>query len=484
MLTTQWRILRITARAVAILLVAVGWAILAGCTNGAVEVQGGSESDDPLRLSIMTVYHHERPAEDDPLIEEIERYTNTELDITWVSEEAYDDKVSATIASGKMPDVMLVRQLKHASAINAQISGIFWEITPFIEATNHIKHIDAEVMQNAMVQESLFGVPKSQVVPRYGLVIRKDWLGHLGLRMPTTVDEIHEVARAFTEQDPDQNELNDTYGLEVDGSLATLKQLALYLGAPNEWGLKDGWVMPDFLFPSYKEAMSRLHSMLEEGLINRDFPIASKYEDFNRGEAGMYFSVIDDAVTRHSALLELEPHAVIDVAQNIEGPLGQRVRATKGYEGVYVIPKSSVPTEEKARRIVNFLDQLGDSPMRDVFDLKRNRDVRQLQWTEPKPLLAGERSPLEQKIDRLVESNESLAILNMVEPYYSPTYTLSGKQLERDIYEAQINYIQGDLDETGWQHAVYRWRSSGGNKMIMEYTEQYYDVLRDTALVE
>lgn len=494
-------------RPLAMLLIAAVLTLSTGCVKDPGGPKAAQESThrglppvEPLQLSIMTVYRHEPPAEDDPLIQEIERYTNTELDITWVSEEAYDDKVSATIASGKLPDVMLVRQLKHASAINAQKSGIFWDILPFLEDTSNIKHIESTVIDNAMVDKHLFGVPKTQVVPGYGLIIRKDWLDNLGLRMPSSVEEIYEAARAFTEEDPDQNGLNDTYGLQVHGSLEVLKQLALYLGAPNEWGMKDGWVMPDFLFPAYVDAMDLLHRMLERGLINRDFPIAPKYEDFNHGKAGMYFSSLEDAVTRHDDLLAADPLAVIDVAQNFEGPLGQRVRATKGYQGVYVMPKSSVLTVEKARRIVDFLDRLGDRQMRNVFDwgiegvhytledgavkptdTPRNRDVGQLKWIDPRPLLAGGRSPLEQKIDRLMESNINLAVMNRVESYYSRAYTLSGKQLERDIYEAQVNYIQGDLNGAGWQHAVSNWRSSGGNKIIMDYTEQYYDILRETA---
>ncbi len=47
--------------------------------------------------------------------------------------------------------------------------------------------------------------------------IRQDWLDNLNLKAPTNFDELTEVMRAFTEDDPDGNGQKDTYGLGGDG---------------------------------------------------------------------------------------------------------------------------------------------------------------------------------------------------------------------------------------------------------------------------
>ena len=47
----------------------------------------------------------------------------------------------------------------------------------------------------------------------YGLIIRSDWLENVGLDVPTTAEELFNVARAFTEQDPNRSGRNDTYGI-------------------------------------------------------------------------------------------------------------------------------------------------------------------------------------------------------------------------------------------------------------------------------
>jgi multiple sugar transport system substrate-binding protein len=50
------------------------------------------------------------------------------------------------------------------------------------------------------------------------LLVRSDWLTRLGLKAPTTWDELKSVAAAFTTRDPDGNGKADTYGLAVPGS--------------------------------------------------------------------------------------------------------------------------------------------------------------------------------------------------------------------------------------------------------------------------
>jgi ABC-type glycerol-3-phosphate transport system substrate-binding protein len=42
---------------------------------------------------------------------------------------------------------------------------------------------------------------------------RKDWLDELGLKVPETVDQLYEAAKAFTEKDPDGNGVADTTGI-------------------------------------------------------------------------------------------------------------------------------------------------------------------------------------------------------------------------------------------------------------------------------
>ncbi|WMJ86275.1 extracellular solute-binding protein [Anaerocolumna sp. MB42-C2] len=50
------------------------------------------------------------------------------------------------------------------------------------------------------------------------MIIRQDWLDKLGLQAPTNMDEFEAVIKAFTEDDPDGNGKNDTYGFTYTGN--------------------------------------------------------------------------------------------------------------------------------------------------------------------------------------------------------------------------------------------------------------------------
>lgn len=65
---------------------------------------------------------------------------------------------------------------------------------------------------------SMYRMPAAVAEPSCEtLWIRQDWLNNLNMEIPTTIEELNEVLRAFTEDDPDGNGVNDTYGLGGHG---------------------------------------------------------------------------------------------------------------------------------------------------------------------------------------------------------------------------------------------------------------------------
>jgi putative aldouronate transport system substrate-binding protein len=446
----------------------------------------GNTGNEPTDISIMMIQFATEPMKaDNPGIKVVEDYTNTKLEFTWVPTTAYNDKVSATLASGKMPDLMLVRQNKDSAMLNAQLSGAFWELTPYLKDYKNLSDINEIAVTNASIQGKLYGIPRERVIARYGMTYRKDWLDKVGLEPPQTIDDIYKMAKAFTEQDPDGNGQNDTYGIQEDKVMELLKQLTVYNGGPNGWGLKDGKVTPDFLYPEFKTALDLYKKMIDEKLIINDFPIAPKYEYFNKEKAGMYFSVIGDATT-HTDLQKANPNAVIDAAQSFAGPTGEFVRATFGYDSLLAIPKSSVKSEEKVRKILEFLDKMADKPMEDfiawgiegidyeLVDGKPKKlenvttasvgDIWNLRWTK---------KDLEVKIDQMYVDNLDKAVVDMSASLMSETNTQKGNELKTLITDAQTKYVLGELDDAGWEAVVAKWRSDGGDKIIEEFTADY-----------
>ena len=73
---------------------------------------------------------------------------------------------------------------------------------------------------------------------RKGIFIRKDWLETVGMEMPTTWEDLYNVAHAFTYDDPDGNGVKDTYGLTGDG-MGTLRYFFSSTGVSNRYWGKD-----------------------------------------------------------------------------------------------------------------------------------------------------------------------------------------------------------------------------------------------------
>ncbi|MFD0677631.1 MULTISPECIES: extracellular solute-binding protein [unclassified Paenibacillus] len=475
--------------------------MLTACTSSKTEAPTGQQPAagtpaKPLELKVMMIQQSpEPPKKDSPFLKKIEEYTNTKLDITWVpgAGTAYDDKVSATIASGNLPEVILLRKTKETANLNAQLSGAFWELTPYLKDYKNLSKMSPVAVKNASISGKLYGIPRERVLSRYGMIIRKDWLDNLGLQMPKSSEDLYKVAKAFTENDPDKDGKKNTFGIQEDATMELLKQLAIYNGAPNGWGLKDGKVIPDFMAPEFKPALDLYKKMVAEKIIASDFPIAKKYDYFNQGKAGMYFSVIDDGYGRHIDMIKQNPKVVVDVAQNFDGPQGQRVRGTNGYDSLIAIPKSNVKDEAKLKQILGFLDKMGDEPMLSLINAgiegtdyktengsakkidgsKGSDDWQNFRWGNPYAGVKIQKTLLEQKIDKLFTDNEKIGVVDLSASLLSDMNTQKGVDLKKAVTDAQVKFVLGELDDKGWEAAVAKWRSGGGDKIIEEFTADY-----------
>lgn len=107
---------------------------------------------------------------------------------------------------------------------------------------------------------------------RKGIFIRKDWLETVGMEMPTTWEDLYNVAHAFTYDDPDGNGVKDTYGLTGDG-MGTLRYFFSSTGVSNRYWGKDeegNWSF-GALDDKNIEPLEWLRKMYEDGSIDPDF---------------------------------------------------------------------------------------------------------------------------------------------------------------------------------------------------------------------
>ncbi|MCA0758716.1 extracellular solute-binding protein [Paenibacillus sp. N4] len=496
--------------------IGVAVALIAGCA-GSKEPAPAAASDNgnkganeesaapknPTKISIIAKLHvAEVPS--DKLEKLIEEKTNTELDIQWVPNTIYEDKINAAFATGALPMSFSGDINKFREAI---IDGQFWEIGPYLEEFENLRNLNPSVLRNMEVDGKLYSLYSERPLSRQGLIFRKDWADQLGLSAPKNLDELYEMLKQFKNNDPDQNGKNDTIGLtdRSDMVYGAFKTVASWHGTPNYWGEKDGKLLPEFMFPEYMETMKFFHKLHQEGLINQDFPVTSKEDQralLVSGAAGAYIGSMPDAWGLQTELTKVNPKGVLDVHNRIEGPKGLGVwLAVQGGGEVLLFPKSAVKTEEQLKEVLSFYNQLMSPEVANlalwgvegehytvVDGLAKPAEDTAMLDREVKPYsviaIGGEMSipdrlrakwedPIKQKAENLVLDNNEFLIDNPAAPLESKTFVEMGERLQQAINDATYKFILGDIDEAGFQKVVDKWLADGGQKIIDEYTADY-----------
>ncbi|WP_166243072.1 extracellular solute-binding protein [Paenibacillus turpanensis] len=480
--------------------------LTSACSQGqapapANEGKAGEPASAP-NISIMTVLHSpEVPS--DAIEKLLEEKTGTQLEIQWVPDGTYNEKLNASFATGTLPQVVYAQISNFREAI---LDGQFWEVGPYLKDYPNLKNLNPDVLRNTSVNGKIYSLYQESPISRQGVLYRKDWADSLGLKAPTSLEELYMMAKQFTENDPDKNGVNDTIGLtdRNDFQYGAFKTLASYHGTPNNWGMKDGKLAPDFMFPEYIDTMKFIQKLHKEGLMNKDFPVTSKTDQQNlliSGKAGMYIGSMQDVVGLQDKLAAQNPKAQLDIQNRIKGPKDLGIWALPGYGAVVLFPKTSVKTEQELKSILSFYDKLMSPEIANLMNFgvenkhyksaeggKVSRvDDSKLIERELKPYfslrIGGPNTinmlqqfyskPIQAKAESLVKDNESFLIHDPTAPLFSMTYATKGAQLQEIIKDATYKFMLGDINEAGYQQQIERWLNEGGQQIIDEYNESY-----------
>ena len=82
-------------------------------------------------------------------------------------------------------------------------AGAFWDLTSYLKDYPNLVSSSPTVQKAASVNGKVFGIYRPRDEMRSAVIIRKDWLQKLGLSMPKTTDDLYNIAKAFTDDDPD-----------------------------------------------------------------------------------------------------------------------------------------------------------------------------------------------------------------------------------------------------------------------------------------
>ena len=209
------------------------------------------------------------------------------------------EKLNQMIMSGDYPDFFYAGLTDYLDYVN---QGLVLDITEYYDdylsdaAKEYLEYDGGASVQKATVDGRIYGIPQmgsfTDGIPE--LWVRRDWLEALHLEVPKTAEELAEVAKAFTYEDPDGNGINDTYGFSMNGKDDNgISQAMLMFGVSPEARFveKDGqlvWLGEDSGKSEY--GLKLLSDMYEEGTIAPDFITSDAVQlmtDFASGKVGM-----------------------------------------------------------------------------------------------------------------------------------------------------------------------------------------------------
>ena len=467
------------------------------------------------KISIMLpLFVPETPQPDTPVWLKLNELTGVTLDFQFVPSDSYKEKLNISIAAGQLPHAFATLDSKENTYVTAARSGMFWPVGDAVAASENLSLMPDSVMYNASIDGTNYFIPRTRTTVRSAIVLRKDWLENVGLDMPENMDELYEVIKAFATQDPDGNQIDDTYGLitSQDDSLAiwSLDVVGTFNGAGKTWVEQDGQLVPVFETEEYIDVIKWYKRLYDEKLINQDFATIKREKGFellNAEQGGLFIGNSDEITNRFDPLMsakqaenpDLELEDIWAFNSQVKSPDGSiRLPASIGFAGGYTFPKTTLKTEEEFQEVFDIFDIIASDEARNVIawgiegvnyemdgefatsiNLERNatdvstfNQLSMITAFYPAPL-EGVVSPMYDAIRADSRASTPYGISDPTYPFISETYTSVGAEILKLVLDATTQWVMGEIDEDGYLAAIEQWKASGGQKIIDEMNEAY-----------
>ncbi|UQZ83073.1 Lipoprotein LipO precursor [Paenibacillus konkukensis] len=292
-----------------------------------------------------------------PVAKFLEQATGYKVQYDMLPQDKPQDKLNILIASGEPYDVVTTAGTTDFKALYSDYAkkGALVDLGPLLDkyGPNIKAAVDPEALEAAKVDGKLYAIPtKSLFTVNTSLFIRQDWLDKVGMKAPTTLDELTAVLKAFKEKDPGGNG-DKNIPLTVSGEAPFIANIVGAFGMPNFWNDVNGKLTPRVMDPAYKDYVAFVTDLFKQGLLDKEYAAnkdATAKEKFTSGRAGMIMMNWSDVPAIMDALTKNVPAATGGFIPALTGKNGQvGLSATKGFDRITFIPKASKHPEDTVK---------------------------------------------------------------------------------------------------------------------------------------
>lgn len=242
--------------------------LLLGCTSLT------ALAEDRITIKIMRDYIAPPEADGEILKYMSDKY-NVNFEIIYIERGNWDESISTKFSKGEIGDIIDVKGLDTLYTYVEQ--GLLAELPPEFLKENapflynvYVNEDENNALRFTSIDGKNYGIPKVTGNNFHNVIAwRGDWLKKLGFdKAPETLEEMEKALYAIVNNDPDGNNLKDTYGLSKTG-------MEMVYGAygylPNIWQDRDGKLVYGAVQPETKQALATLAKWYADGVIDPEF---------------------------------------------------------------------------------------------------------------------------------------------------------------------------------------------------------------------
>ena len=225
--------------------------------------------------------------EDNAFTKYLEETANVKLKFSFFSSAANEYKQQLTLmcsANEVLPDVLLGFGFDHYIVNQYGEDGYFIDLTGYIEeyAPNYKEQLEKldEETRDYIVEKgknttngAYYGMPRVLCSApddlQSDMYINQDWLDKLGLKIPTTVEELKAVLTAFKTQDPNGNGQADEVPMLGKEDMIRYLLNAFVCYRHGEFNVTDGKVWDPVKTDEFRQALIYANELVTAGLYNK-----------------------------------------------------------------------------------------------------------------------------------------------------------------------------------------------------------------------
>jgi putative aldouronate transport system substrate-binding protein len=301
--------------AMSLMSVLLAFGLLVGCSsksNNASDpgssASNGNSPDNPFsnHLDISIAYFDIATAikdgQPDPLLDMIQKKFNITIKPLNESWGDYGDRTKLWAASGQLPDAFFFDQTSGDLVNQWAEQGIIKPLPDDMSKFPNLqKYTDLPDVKGAAASDD-----KNYFIPRMlanrnelpndrGILIRKDWMDELGLKDPTTYDELKNVLKTIADK-------KNVIPITAPG-IGWIDDSIFHNLAPGGrwWQKVDGQWVPGWMTDAYADVIAHERDFYQSGLLDKDFALP------NNDAEGKFLQGKAAALVTTTKTMNLEP---------------------------------------------------------------------------------------------------------------------------------------------------------------------------------